>query len=287
MGAVCAYKIAQTIPRKLGLMLFGMIGAIAFIFPNREKSRTIQHLKLIFGNSWSESEILKTARNVYIELGKNLFDGIHLPGLPKDKLGKVIKYDSFDDFRDAYNKGKGVIAISAHIGCFEMLPHYYAYKGFRSFSIGRRLYDERLELLIRRIRNGESTEYLDRSERPRNFIRKLQEGKVFGVLIDQDTRVEGVYADFLGKKAYTPSGAIKMAMKLKIPVFVVTTARNPDNTHTVYIGKRLPLIDTGDFESDLIQNVQIANNKICETILKFPSQWVWMHRRWKRQPVND
>jgi KDO2-lipid IV(A) lauroyltransferase len=161
LGAVCAYKIAQTIPRKLGLMLFGAVGAIAFIFPNREKSRTIQHLKLIFGNSWSESEILKTARNVYIELGKNLFDGIHLHGLSKDKLGKVINYDSFDDFRDAYNKGKGVIAISAHIGCFEMLPHYYAYKGFSSFTIGRRLYDERLELLIRRVRNGKSTEYLD------------------------------------------------------------------------------------------------------------------------------
>ena len=283
-SAACAQKMAQTVPRKIGLKMFGIIGAIAFAFSNKEKERTLKHLRFIFGSEWSDSKIRNTAREVYIQLGRNLFDGICLPGLSKDKLHAIVKSDSFDEFRNAYNKGKGIIAITAHTGCFEMLLHYYALEGFRCFAIGRRLYDERLEKLIRKTRSGDNIEYMNRSESPRKIIRELQEGKVFGVLIDQDTQVEGVFANFLGKKAYTPSGPVKMAMKLKVPVFVSTTVRHPDDSHYIFINKQLPLIDTGNFQEDLIKNVQAVNDLICATITQYPSQWVWMHRRWKRQP---
>lgn len=284
VSAACAYTIAQTVPRKIGLKLFGAIGAIAFAFPNEEKERTLKHLRFIFGSDWKESEIRRTAREVYIQLGRNLFDGICLPGFSKKKLDTIVKSDSFEEFRTAYNKGKGIVAITAHTGCFEMLLHYYALEGFRCFAIGRRLYDERLEKIIRKTRSGDNIEYMNRSESPRKIIRELQEGKVFGVLIDQDTKVEGVFANFMGKTAFTPSGPVKMAMKLKIPVFVSTTVRHPDDSHYIFINKQLQLIDTGNFEEDLVKNVQAVNDQICVTIKQYPSQWVWMHRRWKRQP---
>ena len=283
-GAIIAYKIALTIPRKIGLFFFGSIGAIAFIFPNEEKNRTIQHLRSIFGDKWSEPKIRQTAREVYVQLGKNLFDGIYLSAQTKSKLDTIVKHDSFDEFRSAYNKGRGIVAITAHTGCFEMLLHYYALEGFKCFAIGRRLYDDRIEQIIRKTRSGENIEYMDRSESPRKIIRELQAGKVFGVLIDQDTKVEGVFANFLGKPAYTPSGPIKMAMKLDVPVFVATTVRHPDDSHYIFINKQLTLINTGNFDDDLVQNVQAANDLISKTIWQFPSQWVWMHRRWKQQP---
>jgi KDO2-lipid IV(A) lauroyltransferase len=284
VSAVCAYKLAQTVPRKIGIKLFGTIGAIAFAFPSEDKERTLKHLRFIFDNEWDEAKIRKTAKEVYIQLGRNLFDGICLPGFSKEKINTIVKSDSFDEFRNAYNKGRGIVAITAHTGCFEMLLHYYALEGFRCFAIGRRLYDERLEKLIRKTRSGDNIEYMNRTESPRKIIRELQAGKVFGVLIDQDTSVEGVFANFLGKTAFTPSGPVKMAMKLKIPVFVSTTVRHQDDSHYIFINKQLPLIDTGKFEEDLVKNVQAVNDLICATIMQYPSQWVWMHRRWKRQP---
>jgi lauroyl/myristoyl acyltransferase len=36
--------------------------------------------------------------------------------------------------------------------------------------------------------------------------------------------------------------------------------------------------------TDLKAAIQTANDLICETIRKFPEQWVWMHRRWRQQP---
>lgn len=285
-GAACAYKIAQAIPRVIGLHIFGGIGAFAYLFPNREKQRTLDHLRLIYGKEWTEDKIRRTARDVYILIGKNLFDSVFFSGLKKDALEKYIHSDSFDQFRNDYQKGKGCIAITAHIGCFEMLLHYFSMVGFSCFAIGRQSYDDKLEKLIRKARSGPNIEYMERSENIRQIIRWLQQGKVFGVLIDQDTNVEGVFADFLGKTAYTPSGPIKIAMKMGTPVYVVTTARQEDNSHRVFI-KKLELVNTGSFDNDLVKNVEAANSLICETIKQYPSQWVWMHRRWKRRPSEE
>jgi KDO2-lipid IV(A) lauroyltransferase len=283
-AAVCGYKIAQAVPRKAGLWFFGNLGAFAFIFPNEEKRRTIRHLQMVYGNEWDNHRIYKTARDVYVNLGKNLFDSIWIASRTMSKLDNIISTDSFDEIDAAYNSGKGIIAITAHIGCFEMLLHYFALRGYRTFAIGRKSFDERIEQLLRKNRSGDNIEYMNRTESPRALMRKLQDGKVFGVLIDQDTRVESVFAQFLGKMASTPSGPVKMAMKMGVPVFVVTTARVSKYKHHIFLSKCIEFNNTGDFEKDLIDNVGIANDLICDTIKKYPSQWVWMHRRWKNQP---
>jgi KDO2-lipid IV(A) lauroyltransferase len=128
---------------------------------------------------------------------------------------------------------------------------------------------------------------MERSESPRKIIRWLSDGFAFGVLIDQDTRVDGVFAPFLGLPAYTPSAPIRMAMKLKVPVVVATTVRQPDDTHYCFISKTLDLADSGNFDRDLVTNVTMANDLICKTITAYPDQWVWMHRRWKTKPPAD
>lgn len=281
-GAWIAYRLVSLLPRNLGLILFGFLGSVVFFFPARDKKRTISHLKFIYGQRWSEKKIKTTAREVYINLGKSLFDSVYLPKLNKTEINKFVRHDSFDSFRKAYERGKGVVAITAHTGCFEMLLHFFAQQGFECFAIGRKMFDQRLENLLRKTRSGDNIEYMDRTEGTLRMVRLLKHGRTFGVLIDQDTNVESVTAEFLGHPASTPSGPIKLAMKMDIPVFVVTTARMEDNSHYIFISDQLSLVKSNDFDSDLRQNVQLANDLICKTIEKYPSQWVWMHRRWKQ-----
>ncbi|NLE01445.1 MAG: hypothetical protein GX640_16385 [Fibrobacter sp.] len=286
-GAVLAVKIVKNIPRRIGITIFGWIGGLIYLFPAKDKENTSAHLRFIYGKHWSEKQIRQISRMVYVNLGKNLFDMIYLSQLPAQDFNKIVFHDSLDGFRNAYNRGKGVIVITAHTGCFEMLLHFFAIHGFRSFAIGRKMPDKRIEELIRQNRSGENIEYMDRTEGPLKVVRFLKEGKAFGVLIDQDTQVESVFADFLGHPSKTPSGPIKMAMKLGIPAFVVTTVRRPDNTHYVFLSEELTMVNTGSFEEDLVSNVIRANDLICKTIDQYPSQWVWMHRRWHHQPVDN
>jgi KDO2-lipid IV(A) lauroyltransferase len=76
-------------------------------------------------------------------------------------------------------------------------------------------------------------------------------------------------------------------MHYDIPVFVVTTARQENGMHRIFVSERIVLQKSGDETRDLVTNIEAVNNQIAATIYKYPTQWVWMHRRWKRQPEDE
>jgi Kdo2-lipid IVA lauroyltransferase/acyltransferase len=242
-------------------------------------------LSLVFGTRLSAHEISRLAARVYKGIGKNLFDALYLSRAPKHEVDKIVQCDDLAALWNAYNQKRGVLTVVAHTGCFEMLLQYFASRGFGCFAIGRELYDRRIDALVRKHRTGENIVYLHRTENLRKFLKLLEEGRLFGVLIDQDTKVDGVFAHFLGRLAYTPSGTVKLAMRLNLPVFVVTTARQENDRHRIFV-KRIDLESGNDVITDLLRNIEKVNAAIGETIEAFPDQWVWMHRRWRHTPAD-
>ena len=144
-AVVCIVTLHRLMPRNMGLWLFESIGILVFCFPTRDRERTEAHLRMIFGERWPEKKIRSTARRVYRDLGKNAFDALFFARGDKKRLDRFIECDDLSEFREAYALGKGVVAITAHCGCFEMLLHYFAAQGFCSFAIGKEVYDKRLD----------------------------------------------------------------------------------------------------------------------------------------------
>jgi KDO2-lipid IV(A) lauroyltransferase len=118
----------------------------------------------------------------------------------------------------------------------------------------------------------------------RELIRIFKENRILGILIDQDTDVESTFVKFMGRPAWTPTAAASMAIKFGAPVIFGYIQRGSDNRHTVTIEGPLDLIRTGDEEKDVVANTAMLTNKIEDCIMRNPEQWVWMHRRWRRQP---
>ena len=118
----------------------------------------------------------------------------------------------------------------------------------------------------------------------RELIRVFKENRILGLLIDQDTDVEGAFVDFMGRPAWTPTAAASMAIKFDAPVVFGFAHRDRQNRHTVTIEGPLELVRTGNREQDIIANTALFTRKIEERIMKDPGQWVWMHRRWRKQP---
>jgi Kdo2-lipid IVA lauroyltransferase/acyltransferase len=287
VAVVCLIAIQRLLPRWVGLRIFGSLGTVIFLVPNRERTLTFEHLRMIFGGRWSPSAIASCARKVYGDLGKNAFDAAFFSQLNKKQLDRYMHCDDLSEFKKAFDRGNGIMAVTAHCGCFEMLLHFFAAQGFPCFAIGSKLYDNRLDALVSKLRSGENIQYFHRSESPRAMLRLLKAGNIMGVLIDQDTNVDGVFAHFLGRLAYTPSGAVKIARRYGIPVFAVTTARQSDQTHKVMISREIELHMTGNEIEDCVKGIEMINAHISATIEQYPSQWVWMHRRWNRRPDEE
>ncbi|MDR3012438.1 MAG: lysophospholipid acyltransferase family protein [Chitinispirillales bacterium] len=286
--AKAGFFTGQVLPRKFGLKLFAFCGWIFYYFLPKDRKRTIDNLKFIFGQEWCDKKIRVTAKKVFQSIGKNLFDAIKLNTLSAKKFDKVVSHDPLDSWEAAKASGKGAIHVTAHLGCFEMLLHFFVRKGFEGVIVGRPFKNPAIDEVVRRMRSGPSIAYIDRSENPRTIVRLLREGRMMGVLVDQDTtKVEGVFADFLGHPAFTPSSAIKFAMKFNVPIIVSVTARLKNDKHHVFIGPQIERVDTGNFEDDLAATVRQINNAIGSYIRKFPEQWVWMHERWKTKQATE
>jgi KDO2-lipid IV(A) lauroyltransferase len=54
-----------------------------------------------------------------------------------------------------------------------------------------------------------------------------------------------------------------------------------DGKQHIEILPEIPLRNTGNEEEDIQFNTQVYSSIIEARIRQYPSQWVWMHERWK------
>ena len=156
--------------------------------------------------------------------------------------------------------------------------------GVPAYAIGKKLGNEKLNSLLFESRGKKGVPTLARGSSYKTILRVLAENNVVGILIDQDTEVRGVFVDFYGKPAYTPIGAAMLAMDSGAPVLPMFYLKKDDDTYEFIIEKEIPLVMTGNRRQDMKENTRRFHEVIEEYIKKYPTQWVWMHNRWKTTP---
>jgi KDO2-lipid IV(A) lauroyltransferase len=118
----------------------------------------------------------------------------------------------------------------------------------------------------------------------------LRRGEGLGILSDVDTRGEGIFVDFFGRPAHTPTGPARLAARTGAPLVVGFTARTGSRKHRIVVHTPVSVVDdspSGGDEKDIPDTVRYYTHEIERWIRKYPDQWVWTHRRWKRKPPPE
>ena len=280
-------RFMQKISRRQAFVVAHGISIMAFYLAAGERKKTICHLTIAYGREKKPEELRLMARMVFFDLGRNMVDAIRLPQISAGQLNSLVKVHGLKYLNRALAKGKGVIAISGHIGNWELSASWLVNNGYPVWAIGAKLYDQRINDLITSQRNAVGYHNIERGKATRQMFRALKQGDIVGILMDQDTRVDGVFVDFFGKKAFTPTGPVKMAMKLGCALVPMAIHIEPDNTHVLEIKPEIEIIKTNDIQTDRIVNTEKCSHVIEEFIREQPTQWVWMHRRWKTKQKKE
>ena len=272
---------SRIVPYRAGVCAGGALGFIAYYLLPRERKRTITHLTLVFadrGGPW----IRRTAWSCFVHLGKALLEIMLMtPG----RMARIVDLQGEENLRKALDRGKGVVYVTGHIGNWELMGHAVA--AIHPLSvIAAPIEPEQVNDMIVGLRAGMGvrTVLRNRPGATKELIRIFRENRILGILIDQDTDVESAFVDFMGKPAWTPTAAASMAIKFGAPVVFGFIRRGKDNRHTITIEGPLDLTLSGDREKDTIAATAMLTKRIEDCIRKNPEQWVWMHRRWRRQP---
>lgn len=280
--------IANVFPRRWWLRFCGFLGRIAYYVVADAREKTFTHLSLAYKEK-SPAEIKAMSKQVFRMLGRNggeILRGVAMRNI--DDLNKVLVTHGFENFEKAFAKGKGVIFLTAHVGAFDLQVTNMALRGLKPSIIGTPLKDERLNELLFNYRNAYGAVAVERGKETLRLIKTLKSAGSVAILIDQDTKVKSRFVDFFGMPAATPVGAAILAIKTGaavVPTYVYLDER--DWMQHMHILPEIPTVITGDEEKDMIENTRLYSQFIEDTIRKHPTQWVWMHERWKTKPGEE
>lgn len=269
-------------PRCIGWPIAGFLGRSFYFLLRKERERTLSNLCKVYPQK-SLSEIKSLALAMYSNLGYTFFDSIKLPSLSKEKCLSYVGDFNVEPLKKASQEKRGIIVLSGHLGAFELQTHFAEHLGVDCVTVGAELFDKRVDEEINKLRTRNGVSYISRDGAMRGILKALKAGQLFGVLIDQDTTADGVFAPFLGSLAWTPATSIKMALKGGVPLFYLAMHRGKDRKY--YVNMIEPRVEmSGDRKTDLLAIASDFNKFYEKEILAHPEQWPWMHRRWKRTP---
>ena len=255
---------------------------------NRRAPRAITHFTLAFGREKSKAEIEAICRRMFIMLGKNSGDVLRARRVKTlATLDEFLLLKGFENYEHAAAKGKGVIFLACHLGAFDLEVSAMALRGLRPNIIGAPLKDQRLNDLLFDYRNAHGAIAVERGKETLRLLRTLKTGGMVALLIDQDTKVKSRFVDFFGMPASSPVGAALLALKTGAAVVPAYIYLGDDDLQHMYILPEIPLVVTGDEETDMIVNTQRYTAFIEARIREHPEQWVWMHERWKTKPGEE
>ncbi|MEP2671310.1 MAG: lysophospholipid acyltransferase family protein [Cyclobacteriaceae bacterium] len=280
--------VSNLIPRKIWLWFCGVLGRIAYTFASKTRELIILHLGMAYSKEKSLREILDLSKETFKMLGKNAGDVLRARSVRSmEDLNKFLVTHGIENFEAATAKGKGVIFLTCHLGAFDLQITNMALRGLKPNIIGTPLKDERLNDLLFNYRNAYGAVAVERGKETLRLIKALKSAGSIAILIDQDTKVKSRFVNFFNMKAATPVGATILAMKTGAAVVPTYIYLGDDGMQHMYILPEIPLVLTGDEEQDMVVNTQNYTSFIEEQVRAHPSQWVWMHERWKTRPGEE
>lgn len=274
----------KAIPRNLGIVLAKGLAIVYYTVAIRDRKNTIHHLSMAFGAEKSSEEIRQIARDVFLHLAVAGVDAIKIPVYIENDIDRFITTKNLHFLEKAHNDEKGFLLLTGHFGNWELMGAWVAQKKFQLHVVGAAMSNQKLNEKIADLRNRAGYINIERGSATRGIIKALKDGFPVAMLIDQDTKAKGVFVDFFGIKAHTPIGPALLAKMLDVPIIPMAMHLKEDLTYEIECFEPLCYIDTGDKEKDIITLTQKCSDIYEQMIRKHPEQWVWMHRRWKKQP---
>jgi KDO2-lipid IV(A) lauroyltransferase len=256
------------------------IGSLAWALSRRDRRRALDHIALAYPGM-TGPERRRLARDCFRHLGTVLGECLHLYRRDCAFVGSVVEIQGFEEVEKVRSEGRPLVLFTGHCGNWELLGAAVNCRGVGMVVVARSLDEAEQQKMLAGLRARFGTPTIERGSEgaARQLLTALRRGNALGMLIDQDSgKMDGVWVPFFGHPAFTPIGAAKIALKQRAAVVPVFIERLPDGRHRVRFQPPLDLPD------DPIEATARMTARIEEQVRKHPEQWVWMHRRWRRQP---
>lgn len=258
-------------------------------FHKQCKHAVFHNLGLIY----PPGERYNTAQSIFRNFAKYLADFLFFPRLSEKNWKNWVKTVNAENFDNAYKKGKGVIALTAHIGNWELGGVILSLMGYPTSAIVLPQDNKLVNIFFLRHRSSKGLKSIPLGPHLRECFERLKKGEVLAILGDRNIGLSrimkhrfpneknGVAVNFFGKKAYFPKGPAVLAYWTKAVILPGFTVREKDDTYTLYFEKPISVEKCENKEKFIRVNTQKIADVIEKYVRKYPGQWCVFEEVWK------
>lgn len=260
-----------------------VIGTLLWLLPNGQRRIAAINLRVCL----PELDVAarrRLLRRSLIETSKTILELGPLWLWDSQRLLRLVHgVDNEDAWQAALAEGRGAIAITPHLGAWEMAGLYLSSRGplttlYRPNRLGAAVNES-----IRRGRGRLGARLVPTTPQGvRQLVRHLNAGSALGILPDQDPGADGgIYVPFFGQPTNTMVLLSRLARKRQSPVLLLYAERLARGRGYRLHFERLPAAVS---QATLETSATALNAAIERAIRRHPEQYLWSYKRFKRRP---
>ncbi|MDW8354539.1 MAG: lysophospholipid acyltransferase family protein [Bryobacterales bacterium] len=220
---------------------------------------------------------------MYRSLARALVVFARFPRLDRTNIGRWIRCEGEEHVRAAFERGRGILFATGHLGNWELSAFAYALLREPMNVVVRPLDNPKLDALVAKRRTLSGNRLIEKREAARQILKALAANQAVGILVDQNSSPdEGVFVDFFGIRACASAGLARLAARSGAAV-IPGYALWSDQEKRYVLRFEPPVEITGDTGQD----TQRVHKRLESVIRRHPEQWLWIHRRWKTRPPGE
>ena len=226
----------------------------------------------------------RIVKESFVNLTQMAIEGLRAPLLTPQWSEQIVARKDFHYLHELLKRGKGVVAVSIHMGNFELLGTSQTVRGYKINAVFKDIGAAGVAAFWHKQRQATKLGHIP----PRNakdIIRgALGRNEVVAFLIDQHLApYRSIVCRFFGMLAATTPAPIRFAMETGAPILPLFIARTatPGHHEIRMFPEFILEFPSADAAYNLAHNTQRLNDLVEGWIRAYPEQWLWAHRRWK------
>jgi KDO2-lipid IV(A) lauroyltransferase len=182
--------------------------------------------------------------------------------------------------------GRPVVLVTAHYGNWEAAAHILNLCRFHGHLVGRPIDNPWIDAEVRRFRERAGHQLLTKDGDVRAMLEVLKSNGLLVTLADQDAGPRGLFVDFFGRPASTHKAIASLAHRSGA-VIVVGGAKNAGGIldYQLWLPDVIWPEEYANLPDAVVALTQRITTAIERAIRDDPTQYLWLHRRWKHQPT--
>jgi len=254
------------------LRLARSVAHMAWLFNATPRTRVMDNLSLAYGGAMEQGKARKITLGVFETITRHVAEIAHVAR----EAERGVRIENGELLKEAYARGRGVVVVSAHMGCFIRMVLIPRLLGVRAAVIMKKQRnDVLLQWGIRYLKAQFDLEVIPKKEARERIVQRLEEGGVVALFADQHPRKGGFPARFFGREIMAAGGPAVYAKRFNCPLVVFTATLQPDGTQVLRFDGP---ISTEGTHAEVSQRWL---DQLEARIREHPEQWMWMHRRWR------